>query len=244
MKPQKETALELSSFKLAQANFEVRFQPSLLHWDRAGVIWTQLTRKYPGFQVQQANPNHTSFLQENRYKLDLVLDKANVAAFYPEQSLREFTELLENYLAILKEHLEIREFIRIGFRPIYEKQYSSLEKASAALLTTNLLNIPNGPNFGVTEKRGLPEYIVRLEDDTRGARICIRVQGEEWVVEPPPQAPRDLVAQRKERQLIVFDIDYYTVGTVSVGQFSAKEWIKSAIHVIKRDSDKFLGGFR
>ena len=46
----------------------------------------------------------------------------------------------------------------------------------------------------------------------------------------------------KETFELIYDIDYFTVGTVDVGKFRASDWIPNATHVIRRDSKVFLGG--
>lgn len=39
---------------------------------------------------------------------------------------------------------------------------------------------------------------------------------------------------------VIYDIDYYTIKTVSRGQFNVKDWIEQAYHLIKRDSKNFM----
>ncbi len=41
---------------------------------------------------------------------------------------------------------------------------------------------------------------------------------------------------------LIYDIDYFTIGTVEVGQFRASDWITNAMRVIRRDSKVFLEG--
>ncbi len=41
---------------------------------------------------------------------------------------------------------------------------------------------------------------------------------------------------------LTFDVDYYTVRPVRVGQIRLKDWIEQAFHMIKRDTNKILAG--
>ncbi len=45
----------------------------------------------------------------------------------------------------------------------------------------------------------------------------------------------------KEIFELEYDIDYYTMVPVSMGQFRAKEWIAQADRAVQRDSKIFLG---
>jgi hypothetical protein len=44
-----------------------------------------------------------------------------------------------------------------------------------------------------------------------------------------------------EKHILIFDLDYYTVAKVSVGQLNVKEWLSQNYRVLRRDSGNFLG---
>jgi len=233
--------LDLSDFQLEQAVFEARYALAYLHWDRAGAIWTEARTKWPGLQLSQAEPAGTQFTLENRYALSVSLDKATAVDHRPDRVLKSFVELLEDFVELITRRLEITDYSRIGLRLIFMKQYPDQEAASFALLSTNILRIPEGPRFGIDSPPILPEYAVRWEGKATGTTVRMKAEGRKYGFDPPLDW-KEVSPVHKEEYYLKFDIDYYTVASVAVGQFSAKDWIDQALHFIRRDSKAFLGG--
>jgi hypothetical protein len=242
-------ASNLSQFCLNQANFELRTAPNFLHWDRAGAIWTEVVSRLPGLKLQQGEPNKTAFSLGNKYVFSAFLDNSGLAphttilgtAYRPNRSMKEFGELLRIFVEIVQRELEIADYTRIGLRLIFTKEFGNRELASKALLKTNLLSVPLGPHFGIDGSAILPEYSVRWEDGKKGVTVRCKVEGLKWEFTPPFDW-EGIESSSKESNRLTFDIDYYTLAPVAVGQFGVVEWIDNVLHLINRDSDKFLGG--
>ena len=85
-------------------------------------------------------------------------------------------EGIQEFIAVTSKVLEFDEFTRIGLRLFFVKEYEDLENAAKALLNTKLLQYPNGPHFGIDGKAATPSYLLRWEDDKRGAMVHLKVE--------------------------------------------------------------------
>ena len=107
------------------------------------------------------------------------------------------------------------------------------------MLDTKVLQLSEGPHFGLDGSFSLPEYAVRWEGRTAGVMVRIRTEGRRIDL-IAPLGIRELKAVHEEKFGIVLDIDYFTKGQLTVGQFSAQNWLGNVLHVVRRDSRKFL----
>jgi hypothetical protein len=102
------------------------------------------------------------------------------------------------------------------------------------------MKVPSGRHFGIEGEVKGPHYAIRWEGKNLGATANLRTQARRVIVEPPLG---DRVFDRIDKELFDFDydLDYYTMTPVPIGQFRAKDWIKQAASVVERDSRVFLG---
>jgi hypothetical protein len=245
----KANPIVLSDFSLGQAHMELRTTPKFLHWDRAGSVWTEMLSKNPRLTFVQGEPNKTAFSLDNKYLFSTYLESASSTphtnilgtAHNPHRSLKEFSDLLKVFIDIVQERLMIDEYTRIGLRLIYYKSYPDKEAASQALLSTNLVSVPEGAYFGIKGSPTLPEYSIRWEEGKRGVSIRFRVESFKYELTPPLEW-QDIEPVSKQHNRLAYDLDYYTIGTVAPGQFNVIEWISQGLHMVNRDTDKFLRG--
>lgn len=232
----------LSDFKLSRAILEIRYANSYILWDRAGKIWESVNKKWPTISVVHAEPGITQFMIERKYELSIQLDKASVRAFYPQQNLKEFTQVVVSFYDLLIEILGINEFYRIGFRLIHVKDYDSKESAANALLSNKQLCIPEGRYFNIEGKRLQPEYSVLFEGDSIAAKIILKARDKNIEIIYPAEIEKIDIPPTKpsEKHEVVFDIDYYTLAKIKTGQLNFEEWVKNTYHIIRRDSKFFL----
>jgi hypothetical protein len=87
----------------------------------------------------------------------------------------------------------------------------------------------------------LPRYFMRWEGDKRGIQVNFQAQERKILVEPVIGEPT-VEGIEKDLYELVYDIDYFTIGTVEAGQFRASDWITNTMRVIRPDSKVFLGG--
>jgi hypothetical protein len=232
--------VDISDFQLERSIFEFRYSPSYIHWDRAGVLWNDAQIKWPKLKIKRGEPNVTSFTLDDTYEIAITIDKASVVCYYPKADLVDFIEKVDYFLAATTKQLEIRQYARIGLRLLFFKVYADKESASAGVLEPKLVNLPDGPHFGLEGSFSLPELAVRWEGLAAGVTLRLRSEGRKIDFDPP-MGVRELQPYHEEKFGILYDLDYYTKGTLGTGQFRTQDWINNVLHVVRRDSRKFLG---
>ena len=232
--------MDLSDFELEKSIFEFRYSPSYLHWDKAGFLWNDAQIKWPKLKIKRGEPNATSFTLDNTYEIAVTLEKASVVCYFPKSDLADFIEKVDYFVGATSKQLDISQFTRVGLRLLYLKPYPNVESASGAFLQAKLLNLPGGLNFGLDGSFSLPEFAVRWEGSAAGVTVRLRTEGRKIDFDPP-MGIRELEPFHQEKFVLVYDIDYFTKGTLTVGQFRTQDWISNVLHVVRRDSRKFLG---
>jgi hypothetical protein len=233
--------IDIADFELKNATFEVRFHECYLHWDRAGSIWTEAVTKWPKLEVIKGEPSTTAFRLEDSFQLSVHIDRANIIALKPQSTLRDLMEMSDIFIPIVVKRLEIRDFSRVALRLTYFKSYPDKASASSAFVTTQALRIPTGSHFGIEGTPLFPEYSLRLEGESRGATVRMKAVGRKLDFVPPAGA-EGLTPLHEEKYGFEFDVDYFTIASVGIGQISFGDWIKQALHLIRRDSSHFLRG--
>jgi hypothetical protein len=232
--------MDLKDFSLEQSIFQLRYSPSFLLWDNAGSLWHDAQQKWPKLKMKRGEPNVTSFTLENKHEIAITTESASVVGHFPDSGLADFTEKVSYFVVETAKHLEIAEYTRIGLRLLFRKTYSSTETASMALYDSKLLNLPEGPHFGVKGAFRMPELTIRWESESLGVTVRLRAEGRKLDFDPPMDAP-ELKPVHEEKFGVVYDVDYYSKGSLLIGQFRADDWIKNVLHLIRRDSRSFLG---
>jgi len=153
--------------------------------------------------------------------------------------MEEFGKNAKLFVTAVVEQIGIRLFRRVGFRPVYFRQFDSREEAASNLLSLGLLKVPQDKRFEVSETPVDPQYVVRWESEAKGTFLQIRAENRKLDFEPPPDLAQEIEPVHRERSGIAFDIDYYTVAPVEPAQIDASEWVKHAVHLINRDT-KFV----
>ena len=233
--------MDISQFNLHSVNFELRYDHAYLLWDKAGAIWHDIRKANPNVKLREAGPAKVIMTIDRRFQLTIELEKLYIAVFTPPSNIDDFIDLCVSVVRTSVRTLEIPLFSRIGLRVIYRLNFESREEASNALISTRMMKIPEGKHFGIEGAPRLPHYAIRWEGDKLGAQVIVQAQERKILVEP---ALGETIVDPIEKDLfeLVFDIDYFTIGTVEVGQFRASEWITNGMRVIRRDSSAFLGG--
>jgi hypothetical protein len=231
--------MDLSHFEMHSVNFEVRYDMACLLWDRAGSIWQVLRRTNPSLKFKDVTPVKVSATLDDKYQLSVELEKLAVAVFLPPSNLNDYIELCQLLLSTAVKDLELTAFSRIGLRAMYRRDFRNSREASEALISTNIMRVPHGKHFGIEGQPTLPNYTIRWEGDTLGVQVNLRTQERKLSVEP---VIGERFVERLEKNLfeLIFDIDYFTIGMIDVGQFRVSDWMLNAMRVIRRDSHVFL----
>lgn len=234
------SSLNLDAFKLFQATFEIRYDEAYLLWDKSGEIWSAVSQEWPNLKINKAEPNNTTLSVDN-FQFSATLDKSYVIDLKPTSSLSEFISRTDKFIKIICNALKIKQFNRLGFRLIYVKRYPDKESVSKEMLDLNLFKIPGEKCFKIDGKLSLPKYSYNLEDDASAVRVSLEARETKVDIDEHPSI-EEMKPLHLIKQELVYDIDYSTVGKVSIGQLDVKEWLNQIYHLIKRDSNKVLGG--
>lgn len=233
-------SLDLSSLKLTQATMEIRFDNAYMLWDRAGLVWSKASSIWTNLKMGKAEPMVTTFIVDDRYELSIQLDKAHFIDMQPISSLKEFMVNAELFVALVVDSLDITEFTRLGFRLLYSKKFQDKTEAANAFISTKLINAPRGKHFNIEGKILMPNYSLRWEGESTGVRVKLTAQDKKIDLTVGPGV-EEILPVHVERSEVIYDIDYYTLKNTRKGQLNVKEWISQAYHLIKRDSNVFMG---
>lgn len=233
-------SLDLSSLKLTQATIEIRFDNLYILWDRAGLVWSKVSSIWKNLKMGKAEPMVTSFLADERYELSLRLGRAHFIDFLPSSSLKEFIENAELFVNLVVDSLDISEFTRLGFRLLYSKKFNDKAEAANSFISTHMLNVPGGKHFNIEGKIIMPKYSFVWEGESTAVKVSLTAQDRKFDLDVTPGV-EELTSVHVERSEIIYDIDYYTLKNTKRGQLNVKDWISHAYHLVKRDSNIFMG---
>lgn len=234
----RQAKLELPDFVLQRATLEVRYEPAYLIWDKSGSIWHQVKQRWPELINKSANPNQTSFSLPKKYDLTVEHDKTFLISH--RQKIERTLEDIKFYIDLVRKTLDIKSYSRIGARFFYEKKFNTEEEAINSFINANVINIPTGRQLNIEGKVSQPQYVLKLENEDIGVRVSLQVANKKIEFNPPNEIT-EIEQIKIESNLILFDIDYYTKTNTNTGQVDISYWFNQAYHLVKRDSNSFLG---
>jgi hypothetical protein len=161
---------------------------------------------------------------------------------FDRDRLKDIPILAAKFSQTVSKILEVPEFTRIGLREIYERVYPTKEDAVAEFLKFGFLKIPEGKHFGVAGVLINPETNFRKEEGGKGYSVRIKTESTEYKLELPSLWRKVAKSILEIREKLFVDIDCFAQGTILSSQISFEDWITQTLHVIRRDTDAFLGG--
>lgn len=234
--------MNISQLPLSSLTFEARYPPAYHLWDSAGRIWTRASERWPRLASAESEPNSTKFLLDNRVELSVQLERSHVIMAGGRHDLDEFGNYCSFLFGQVTSILKVTTLTRVGVRAIFMKRYPDTMSAVSDFESTGILRTISGKHFGIEGRIDLPEAIMRYEDDNLGCRLHFFVRRRKISINIPILGEEDLKPIEDERVELIFDCDYYTNSDLSAGQLDAEEWVKQAVHVIRRDAKVVLGG--
>jgi hypothetical protein len=232
--------MTISDFRIFQAAVESRYDDAYLLFDRTGAICRELRIKWPDSKLQEASPAKTICRNgPEAFSLELR-QAAHVLSAKPVSDLQQFTENAEWFFSLLQDQLKISTYTRLGFRVVFKREVKSHADASDLFKRTKLLRIPTQKVFGTELNTTDLTYSVRFQSDTLGALVRIATETLHMEFEPPQGSEDFLKPVKQETHFLVYDVDYYTLALVDVAQLRLREWLKQAMHAIRRDSAEFI----
>ncbi len=240
--------LRLSAFKFERAIFEVRFPTALLLWDRAGVIWKEATAKTTDLKLVSAEPGKTTFKRGDNFEYVVELEAARIICYRPpDLKLSDLTGASETLVELLARHLEVSVFSRVGLRFLFFKEFEDRNAETATVLATGLVRVPSQDLFS-TEARPVTalDCGIRWEGKAMGVRALLQHQDRQFLLDKPPglELPASSTPTSIAWHGLSFDVDFFTLGAVQVGQLGVGEWISQQTKMLRQDAELFFGAKR
>ncbi len=228
--------LAFDSLRMEKLVLEVRYEPALMIWDRAGTVGSRIKSRWPSFKIMQSEPAVQAFAINNRFEVRVSLDRSAVMDTQAKKGeVPDFVEMSKYVVELLIEQLRVDEFTRIGFRPSFVRRCKSAREAAGLFMTTGAIRVPDSYQGG-------SEFSVVLRSDTesigRRAQLATRSRKEE--VSPPLGS--SIEATKELFEEIVFDLDYYTKATVKASNFSVETWVDQGLRQASEDARRILDG--
>jgi hypothetical protein len=231
--------MSITDFKLNQVAVEGRYEDAYLLFDATGAISREMKLKWPETRLNEASPQKT-LLRVGSDAFTIQITQATLVSAKPDPSLQQFGENAEWFFRLLEHHLKISSYTRLGFRVIFKRSVSSPSEAAQLFQRFKLIRLPSRKVFGAGEALSDLGYSVRFESDTLGATVRISTENLRTEFEPPSEAEDMLQPFKRNLHSVIYDVDYYTIGIVDIAQLSLREWVKQAVHAIRKDSVEFL----
>lgn len=153
--------------------------------------------------LKNQSKNYFSLIQANRASVDFDLPK----------SLEDFKTVSSQSIEALINHLDVDGFKRVGIRFLFGKTFSSIEEAYSIiknrfLSTGNILDEIKSPNISFVLRRDDSRVNVMIRTETvTNINISIGQNNEQ-------------TQERVNNDMIVFDIDVYKQGRVTIDQYN------------------------
>lgn len=234
--------MDIADFKTNRFTFELRFPEAHILWDRAGAITTALKHDLPGLEVVDGTPAKVSLSLKPNVEMVLELGKAFIIVHHPKRNAEDLITYSEVLTRNLIEILGIHLFNRVGTRLIYQKDYASINDATAQLVSFGMVSLPTCKFFN---QQGAPKQggiSFSWEGEAIGVRVRLATETERLEFSPSPPHSGRLEPVNKTEHLLYADVDIFSVKDVLKEQLKVDDWIKNAVHMSNRDLKHFLGG--
>jgi hypothetical protein len=216
--------------------YEVRYQHGMTYLDRCGTIANRITMTYPEWVLQDSpNPQNAPMIHPlsgmhlnfNALKYDFSLDQS-VDKPLERNDIDDFIDQVECLSTIIHEELELRSFVREGFRIWYVLGMESEEEANQWITNLGIFSVNRSvPTAfeGTIESAG---HFVIIATNERKYRISINPAErlERLDVGNLSVLPRSL--SRKQREALL-------------GQMKAKRRLRlNPQHIVALDVDAYV----
>lgn len=233
--------VDLTQFSINRATIEIRFSRAFLLWDRAGMIWHEISRHYPKLSIDKAQPNQITARLTDTLIAEVSAEKAHLETYAPEPDASNLGEAASPVFNNLVRALEITDLTRIGFRVFFEKRFNSKDAADEFALEHDLFPKPEGKHFNISGRLKDPELSVRWEGDTTGCYVRFDTGRRKLEAQVPPIF-RGIELPSAEVFVAALDVDYYVHAITPVSRFEPKGLIAGWMHAIRRDLQGFING--
>jgi hypothetical protein len=106
--------MDIGDMKLQSVSLELRFPESLLLWDNAGKMWSEVKNRWPDIKPVNVTPSNTRFTSGRKFEFNVELSKSHIGMLSPQSTLKDFTENAEHFLVLLQHALMLKNWIELA----------------------------------------------------------------------------------------------------------------------------------
>lgn len=224
--------LSIDDFKIDRQVFEARFLPSYLLWDRSGEMWSLIVRDFDDLKLVNAVPNSVQF-ESDLYYLVVETNLLRITS-RDNPSFEEFKKKTSSFLQAAIKFLDIEVFTRLGFRTIWNKEYSSMAETCDAFAELNLFRKFVPESFGLNKGNPTTEFKTTWEDARQGLTLMLRTEKRRADPQIPWEFRNVFNLKAVEKYVMAVDVDSYTVPQIRIEQLEISEWLNSSYRHSKK----------
>jgi hypothetical protein len=226
--------IDFEDAETESVTIELRYPQALPLWDDSGKIWTRLRDSFPELKLNTAVPQQQIF-ESAQLRMVVELEAFRVTARNPKAEIR-VAEAAQEMLETCSKYLHLSAFSRLGLRSIKVIKAPSSQDATAEALKMLPHHLPDS----VAKSSKVMTFNASLRHETETLGLLASIRGEErelkavfpWEVSY--RLTPALTKQMEKEYVIVFDSDYFTVGTTERESLDITEWARQADRYIKK----------
>lgn len=233
-----ECIMKIDDFTLARIVIEIRYDNAYHIWDKCGDLWNSASLVWPGILPTGVEPNMQSFRFNDVYEFRVEIDKAFMIAYYSK--VKDVIHDQEIFIELVTNVLGIKYFNRVGARFFFEKECKDEFEVYEKFKSIDIVKIPKAKFFNIDGDPLPLEFSFKKENDDVGFRVLFKSASKKFTIEKPIAVP-EFNFEDVNKNLLLYDIDYFTKKITNPGQLKISEWVRQIYHIIKRDSGIILG---
>lgn len=215
---------------------ELRFR-GYSAWDRSGALCDECQNVFPGLYVHEGSPAQVVLRHdEHQVQLTFGVEGASVQAAAIRDS-DSFLDYAETFFGAAFRVLEIRTLTRVGHRTFHHEAHPTKDEVNKRIASLGKRANAGAAFFAESEDprlsaKHLRKFALSFEDEKIGIRVSVEGANTKIsVTGPHAQTIRDHLP--KPDEVIVADIDIYTLKPITVTDLLVTELTKSNLKMIK-----------
>ena len=222
--------------------FEMRYDEAFLLWDRSGELWNASRTLFNRLKVNQAVPNQTTFIADDRYILNVMINRTAVTDHRPTGSSEKIAETIATFANLVSQTLDLSVLNRVGTRYQFSMKCKTVEEARARAAEAIPAFGSYPKLFNIAPTSCGPTVKIEADDGDLAFVAQLYAQEKKYEFNPPPDLAEASGLERTEQSIfeLVLDFDFSTKKPIPVSAFDAHSWLVGASKAISRDADLFL----
>lgn len=210
--------MDLQALKLHQAVIEVRYPSAYRAFDHAGEVAEQVTSARPDWVLTGANPASLTFAR-NSLGLTAVIGVNSTTItqvqsddYFDLEDGKHFSSDYEEILSAAFENYRVNEFLRLGYRTIYNVALSDRDQALAEWNRLPFVKFKLPEKYASHDRPGGVALFLNIDDDTtlrfevQNLDLEINVGGAKinWARKRVYKLPSEQRQRKKQLEALVF----------------------------------------